>query len=97
MSNTNPMDKYPWSLSMRYWPREIAGWVLIGLGLYFFTITLALLVSDRPHLFEAGPLTLIGIILFRGGIHLLKVAMAARICLHAQAQAQKKSPRERQR
>jgi hypothetical protein len=72
---------------MRYWLRELAGWLLVGLGLYVFLICYALLLSERPWILEAGPLTLIGIIIFRGGIHLLKTAVAARVCLHAQAQA----------
>ncbi len=74
---------------MRFWIREILGWLLVGLGLYVFLICFSLLVRDRPLILEAGPLTLIGIIIFRGGIHLLKVAVAARICLYAQA-----APRE---
>ncbi len=77
---------------MRFWVREILGWLLVGLGLYVFLICFALLVRDRPLIIEAGPLTLIGIIIFRGGIHLLKVAAAARICLHAQAADTAKKP-----
>ena len=71
---------------MRFWFRELAGWLLIGLGLYVFFACYAILVNQGPHLIEAGPLTFIGFIIFRGGIHLLKVATAARICLHAQAE-----------
>jgi hypothetical protein len=71
---------------MRFWMRELAGWLLIVLGLYVFLICYSILVSPGPHLLEAGPLTFIGFIIFRGGIHLLKVATAARICLHAQRQ-----------
>jgi hypothetical protein len=67
---------------MRFWVRELAGWILIGLGLFVFYLCFVFLMSN--HIIEAGPLTLIGIIVFRGGIHLLKVAVAARICLHAQ-------------
>jgi hypothetical protein len=71
---------------MRFWIRELAGWLLIGLGLYVFFVCYVILVSQGPHLLEAGPLAFIGFIIFRGGIHLLKVATAARICLHAQAE-----------
>jgi hypothetical protein len=73
---------------MRFWIRELAGWVLIGLGLYVFLACFDILylpASRGPRLLESIPLTFIGFVLFRGGIHLLKVAMAARICLHAQA------------
>jgi len=68
---------------MRFWVREIAGWLLVGLGLFIFYIVLAITLTERPWLITAGPLTLIGIIIFRGGIHLLKVAVAARICMKA--------------
>ena len=63
---------------MRYLLREIAGWVLVAIGLFVFYICLMLLLSQ--HVIEAGPLTVIGIFVFRGGIHLLKVAVAAQIC-----------------
>ena len=75
---------------MRFWIRELAGWLLIALGLYVFFICYVILVNQGPHLIEAGPLTFIGFIIFRGGIHLLKVATAARICLHAQGEILRK-------
>lgn len=72
---------------MLYWIiREVAGWLLVALGLYVFLICYAFLAQPAPRILEAGPLTLIGIIIFRGGIHLLKVAVAARISLQAQKQ-----------
>lgn len=77
---------------MRFWIREIFGWLLVGLGLYVFFICLALLLRERPLIISAGPLMLIGIIIFRGGIHLLKVAIAARICLHARTADQPAQP-----
>jgi hypothetical protein len=58
-----------------YWSREIAGWVLILAGLYFFLAAYNLLLNKR--VIEAGPLTFIGFFVFRGGIHILKVAVAA--------------------
>jgi hypothetical protein len=67
---------------MRFWWRELAGWALVGLGLYMFYLCFVLLINH--YLLEAGPWALVGIVVFRGGIHLLKVAVAARICLHAQ-------------
>jgi hypothetical protein len=58
-----------------YWTREIAGWVvlLIGLGLFWATYQK---LSDK-RIFEAGPMAFMGFIVFRGGVHLLKVAVAA--------------------
>ena len=60
---------------MSYWIREIAGWVLVVVGLAVFWQTYQLLLAKR--VFEAAPLTFIGFIIFRGGVHLLKVAVAA--------------------
>jgi hypothetical protein len=63
---------------MRFWIRELAGWLLIALGLFIFYVCYVWLRSH--NLVEAGPLSFIGFIVFRGGIHLLKVAVAARVC-----------------
>jgi hypothetical protein len=70
---------------MRFWVRELAGWVLVLLGLFVFYICLVVLLRDGSWLFESIPLMIIGIVVFRSGIHLLKVAVAARVCLQAQA------------
>jgi hypothetical protein len=67
---------------MRFWIREIAGWLLVGLGLFIFYK--AYEFCRFRMLLEAWPVTVFGIFVFRGGIHLLKVAVAARICLQAQ-------------
>lgn len=68
---------------MRFWIREILGWVLVGLGLFDFYMCVVLLFNHS--VIEVGPMFVIGIVVFRGGIHLLKVAVAARICMLAQA------------
>jgi hypothetical protein len=67
---------------MNYWTREIAGWLLVALGLASFGLVLGLSLENR--IVPAIPMTVIGVFLFRGGIHLLKVAVAARICQQAQ-------------
>lgn len=61
---------------MTYWLREIAGWIVLVLGLAVFVLTYDLLM--RKRVVEAGTLAFIGFAIFRGGIHLLKVAVAAR-------------------
>src|SRR5260370_30619519 len=68
---------------MRFWIREILGLFLVGLGLFAFYMCVVLLFNHS--VIEVGPMFVIGIVVFRGGIHLLKVAVAARICLLAQA------------
>jgi hypothetical protein len=68
---------------MRFWIRETLGWVLVGLGLFDFYMCVVLLFNHS--VIEVGPMFVIGIVVFRGGIHLLKVAVAARICMQAQA------------
>ena len=61
---------------MRFWVRELAGWVLVLLGLGAFGISIWML--KQHYWIEAGVPSLIGFFVFRGGIHLLKVAVAAR-------------------
>ncbi len=67
---------------MIFWVREIAGWVLIALGLAAFGVVFGLVFQYA--IFQVVILTVIGIFLFRGGIHLIKVAVAARACREAQ-------------
>jgi hypothetical protein len=67
---------------MRFWWRELGGWLLVGLGLLCFAEVWYF--CRHRWLLEAWPMTFIGMILFWGGIHLLKVAIAARICGEAQ-------------
>jgi hypothetical protein len=74
---------------MRFWFREIAGWFLVVIGLYLFFVVVTQMLNPAigwEQFLESGPTTLIGFIIFRGGIHLLKVAVAARVCMHAQAE-----------
>lgn len=69
---------------MRFWFREMVGWFLMLLGLAVFFLCIGVLVTDRPQILSSGPLAFIGFVIFRGGIHLLKVAVAARVVLHGQ-------------
>lgn len=73
---------------MRFWIREIAGWLLVLLGLYVFAGCISILLNEpEPRIIESGPLAFIGFVIFRGGIHLLKVAVAARVSLEAHQEA----------
>ncbi|MGE3804891.1 MAG: hypothetical protein AB7K24_09490 [Gemmataceae bacterium] len=67
---------------MRFWLREIIGWFLLVLGLIGFGTSYWLLLDQRP--IDAAPLTFIAFIIFRGGMQLLKMGVAARICLQGQ-------------
>lgn len=69
---------------MSYWTREIAGWLLVGVGLLLIWLAYDFCTQKPQRILEAWPIALCGIFVFRGGIHLLKVAIAARICLQAQ-------------
>ncbi|MFO0808417.1 MAG: hypothetical protein U0746_07325 [Gemmataceae bacterium] len=68
-------------MSFHIWLRDLAGWLLVGLGLMAFVACYLFLLAGK--VIEAGPITLFGIVVFRGGIHLLKVAVAARVCADA--------------
>jgi hypothetical protein len=61
---------------MSYWLRELAGWALLLLGVYSFFLAYSLALSH--HIVELWPIAIFGIFIFRGGIHFLKVAIAAR-------------------
>lgn len=67
---------------MRFWWRELSGWLLIGLGLLFFVLVYELCMTH--FVVEAWPMAIIGMVVFWGGIQLLKVAIAARICQQTQ-------------
>jgi hypothetical protein len=65
--------------------REVAGWLIVGIGLLLIYLAYDMLAGNHPpRILEAWPLVIGGIFVFRGGIHLLKVAVAARVCLQAQ-------------
>lgn len=70
---------------MRFWIREIAGWLLVGVSLYLFLEVYVLLLQENKYI-QTAPIVLIAIFIFRGGIQLLRVAMAARICMQVQEQ-----------
>jgi hypothetical protein len=80
---------------MTYWLREAGGWLLLIVGLYFFV--LAYDYCEGHNIFEAWVMAVIGIFVFRGGIHLLKVAVAARVCRQAQDRLYPASAAPRQR
>ncbi|MBX7103309.1 MAG: hypothetical protein K1X57_04470 [Gemmataceae bacterium] len=66
---------------MSFWLRELIGWFLVALGLAVFFLVIVHLVNGRVY--PTAGMTVIGIFVFRGGIHLLKVALAARVCAEA--------------
>ena len=63
---------------MSFWLRELMGWVLIAIGLAVFGLVILHLIEGAVY--QTMGMVVIGIFTFRGGIHLLKVALAARIC-----------------
>jgi hypothetical protein len=75
---------------MSVWLREIAGWLLLGCGLAFFYFSYQRLL-DRRFL-DVIPVTFIGYVVFRGGLHLIKVATAARACREATPAVKEKPP-----
>jgi hypothetical protein len=64
--------------------REVFGWLLIAIGFWCFYKAYQLIETNRV-LYLWAPV-IVGIVLFRGGIHLLKVAVAAKICQQTQDQ-----------
>ena len=73
-----------------YWIREIAGWALIAVGMYGFYLAMYVYLPAGKYI-ESIPAVIIGLMVFRGGIHLLKVAVAARVCRRAPLPEQPKT------
>jgi predicted branched-subunit amino acid permease len=69
---------------MRFWWRELSGWFLIGLAMLGFVLVYEFRVSH--YLTEAWVIAIMSLVVFLGGVQLLKVAIAARICQQAQEQ-----------
>jgi hypothetical protein len=65
-----------------FWWRELSGWLLIGLSILGFVLVYKLCADH--YITEAWPIAVIALVIFWGGIQLLKVAIAARICQQAQ-------------
>ncbi len=59
------------------WLREAVGWVLLGVGLAAFAVCYFVFLL-RQRVIEFGLLAFVGFVVFRGGLHLLKVAIASR-------------------
>ena len=66
---------------MNVWVREVAGWALVLLGLILLGEACLFVINKR--IFSAGPFLFAGFVVFRGGLHLVKVATAARACRDA--------------
>lgn len=79
---------------MSVWLRDIAGWLLLGVGLAVFGLCYTELLLKR-RLLEAVPATFIGFVVFRGGMHLIKVATAARAAREAAQQIPPPRPARR--
>jgi hypothetical protein len=67
---------------MSFWLRELVGWGLLAISLLMVLVAYVLCINSR--MFEVWPWVILTIFVFRGAIHLLKVAIAARICNQAQ-------------
>ena len=67
---------------MSYWLRELMGWVLLAIGLAVFGLVLLQLIEGMVY--QTMGMIIVGIFIFRGGIHLLKIAVAAEVCLEAE-------------
>jgi hypothetical protein len=83
---------FGWIVWLVFWVREIAGWILLVVGLLMFYECFVLLLSTPPRITVVVPLSFVGFVVFRGGIHLLKVSAAALICLRAQEQIDNAEP-----
>jgi hypothetical protein len=72
---------------MLFWMRELLGWLLILVALFCFYVAIGIVMADGPLLIEASYHLFVGFVVFRGGLTILKLSMAGRICLDAQKEA----------
>jgi uncharacterized membrane protein YgdD (TMEM256/DUF423 family) len=75
------------------WIREIAGWLLLIASLFIFVLVREYL--EQRWIFAAGIMAFVGVMVFWGSIHLLKVAIAARIASQVRQEASSTRPRDR--
>lgn len=68
---------------MSFWLREVIGWALVAIGLAVFFLVMLYLLEQPPQVYPTVSMTVVGAFIFRGGIHLLKVATAARVASEA--------------
>ena len=71
-----------------FWIREIFGWLLVLVGIYVFYIAMQVLLRENgPFILESPIIVAIGFIIFRGGLQLIKIGVAGRVCVDAQKAA----------
>lgn len=72
---------------MSIWLREIVGWILLGCGVGAFAMCYFVFLLNHWFL-EGGIAAFAGFVIFRAGMHLLKVALAARAASDIRAELQ---------
>lgn len=64
-----------------FWLREIAGWALVVVALYFMYVAMVFLMDlQSPRVIEAGVVVLAGLGILKAGTLLVRISTAARIC-----------------
>ena len=64
-----------------FWIREIAGWALIIFALYLIRTGLVFVLDlENPRIVEAAIVSMAGLGVLRGGILLVRISTAARMC-----------------
>jgi hypothetical protein len=79
-------ELFGWFVLLLLWLREIFGWICLVLGLWLLFQCFLMLAATPPRVIQVIPLTFVAFVIFRAGIHLLKVSAASLICLRAQQQ-----------
>ena len=77
---------------MHFWVRELLGWLFMLLGLAL--IGLCIMFVNSRLMVEGSITAFVGVMVFRAGIHLLKVAVAARIYMNTRSSPNAQTPAE---